>query len=139
MSRSMIRTAAAAAALALAPLATAHAQDAFAPGDAGGAVSGAEAPEGKVVRVEGVSGPSESLYRYVARTHATWLASRGPHEFPMRSHVVVYRDGVPLGGTEVLRGIPAGTVVEMRRMDPSQASRHFGVEHGAGAILLTSK
>lgn len=144
MSRSMIRTVAAAAALSLAPLATAHAQEAFAPADAGSATSGAEvwgaeATEGKVMRVEGVASRSESAYRHIARTNAAWLASRGPQEFPMRSHVVVYRDGVPVGSVEALRRIPANEVAEVRYLNPLQASRHFGIDHGAGALLLTSK
>jgi hypothetical protein len=53
--------------------------------------------------------------------------------------VVVYLDGLPLGGKRALRTIQASGISEIRRLDADEATRQFGVEHGAGAILLTSK
>jgi hypothetical protein len=133
------RTVAAAAVLLIAPLAHAHAQDAFAPAEPGGATSGAEAPEGKVVRLDGAAVSGQSLYRVLARSNAAWLANRGPYEYPLRSHVVVYRDGVVIGGVEALRKIPAGEVAEVKHMTAAEADRQFGIEHGAGALILTSR
>ncbi|CAA9340833.1 MAG: hypothetical protein AVDCRST_MAG68-3032 [uncultured Gemmatimonadetes bacterium] len=135
MSAHLLRTAAAAAFLSLAALGEARAQEAFASNDAGAALSGAsEAPE--VLKVDARAG---NAYQVVAKSNAAWLASRGPHEFPERAHVVVYLDGLPIGGKQALRGLQASSIAEIRRLSPLEATRQLGVEHGAGAILVTSK
>ncbi len=52
---------------------------------------------------------------------------------------MVYRDGVLVGAKAALRSIKVGDVAEVRRLSPSEASQRFGLDHGAGAILITSK
>lgn len=132
-----LRTAAAAAALTLAAGA-AHAQEAFAATDPIGATVEAAAPEGVVVKLDAAAGEA-SLHHFIATRHAGWLAARGAHEFPQRNDVMVYRDGVLIGGKSALRTIQVDEVAEVRRLDPMEASRKFGLDHAAGAILITSK
>jgi hypothetical protein len=138
MSLSLLRTAAAAAALTLAAAGGAHAQEAFAATDPIGAIEEAAAPGGVLVKLEEAADEA-SLHHFIATRHAGWLAGRGPHEFPHRLHVMVYRDGVLIGGKAALRSIRADEVAEVRRLDPIEASRKFGLDHAAGAILITSR
>jgi hypothetical protein len=135
MSAHLLRTAAAAAFLSLAALGEARAQEAFASADAG-AVAGEASVTGEVLKVDPAAG---SAYQLIARSHSAWLAGRGPHEFPERANVVVYLDGLPIGGKQALRGLRASSIAEIRRLNAVEATRELGVEHGAGAILLTSK
>ncbi len=136
MSAHLLRTATAAAFLSLAALGEARAQESFASSDAATVESGAPAAV-EVLKVDARA--TGTAYQAIARSHASWLAGRGPHEFPERAHVVVYLDGLPLGGKQALRSIQASGISEIRRLNAADATREFGVEHGAGAILLTSK
>jgi hypothetical protein len=138
MSLSLLRTATAAAALTLAAAGGAHAQEAFAATDPIGATVEAAAPEGVVIKLDDAAGEA-SLHHYIVTRHAGWLAARGAHEFPQRNNVMVYRDGVLIGGKAALRSIKVDEVAEVRRLDPMEASRKFGLDHAAGAILITSK
>ena len=49
---------------------------------------------------------------------------------------VVYVNGVRQGGAEVLRSIPAGTVVEIRYLSATAASSQFGPYHAAGVLAV---
>jgi hypothetical protein len=135
MSALLLRTAAVAAVLSLAALGDARAQEAFASGDAPAVTSGAPAAA-EVLKVDAKAG---TAYQVIARSHSAWLAGHGPYEYPHRAHVVVYLDGLPIGGKQTLRNIQANSIAEIRRLNPDAATREFGVEHGAGAIILTSK
>jgi len=81
MSLSLLRTAAAAAALTLAAASGAHAQEAFAAEDPIGAVAEAAAPAGVSLTLDGAAGEA-TLHDFIAARHAGWLAGRGPHEYP---------------------------------------------------------
>ena len=136
MSAHLLRTAAVAAVLSLAALGDARAQETFASNDAGAAVTSGAPAAAEVLKVDAKAG---TAYQVIARTHSAWLASYGPYEYPHRAHVVVYLDGLPIGGKQTLRNIQANSIAEIRRLNADDATREFGVEHGAGAILLTSK
>jgi hypothetical protein len=138
MSLSLLRTATAAAALTLAAASGAHAQEAFAPTDPVGATAEAAAPQGVALKLDEAKGEA-TLHQFIATRHAGWLASRGPHDYPRRNHVMVYRDGVLLGAKAALKSIRMEDVAEVRRLTPAEASQRFGLDHGAGAILITSK
>ncbi|HEX8213746.1 MAG TPA: hypothetical protein VF584_26505 [Longimicrobium sp.] len=138
MSLSLLRTATAAAALTLAAASGAHAQEAFAATDPIGATTEAAAPQGVVLKLDGAASEA-TLHEFLATSHAGWLAGRGAHDYSRRNHVMVYRDGVLVGAKAALRSIKMGDVAEVRRLSPAEASERFGLDHGAGAILITSR
>lgn len=139
MSISMIRTAAAVAVLSLAALSDARAQETFTSTDPLTTATAAPKTAGTVVELDEAALSEGSVYQLLTRRHAGWLASRGPFEYPQRAGVVVYLDGVAIGNKSVLRQIPVSRVAEIRRYDAVEAGRELGFDHGAGAILLTSK
>ena len=138
MSPSTLRIAAAAAFLTVASLSDARAQETFTSTDPLVTPAGAPETMGTVVKLDGVAGEA-SVYSVLARKHAGWLLGRGPYAFPHRSNVVVYVDGAAVGGKEVLRRLKVGEVAEVRRLDMIEATRRFGLDHGAGAILISTK
>lgn len=72
----------------------------------------------------------------VARLRPTFLSwTRGS------THVArtVYVDGVPVGGVEQLRGIPASVVREIRLLNSFEATARLGTGHSSGAILISTK
>lgn len=138
MSLSLLRNAAAAAVLTLAAAGGAHAQEAFAADEPIGARVEAAAPQGVAIPLDAAGGEA-TLYRQIVKHHAAWLAARGDHELAQRNVVMVYRDGVLIGGKAALRSIHVDDVAEVRRLTPSEASERFGMDHAAGAILITSK
>ena len=86
-------------------------------------------------------GPVEQLsaYEVVTTLRRQWLFGRGAlaandglPEAPR-----VYVEGVRVGTCEVLKGIAASTVNELRFLDARDATTRFGTGHTAGAILVT--
>jgi hypothetical protein len=138
MSLSLLRTATATAALTLAAASGAHAQESFAATDPIGATAEAAAPQGVALKLDAAAGEA-TLHQFIAAHHAGWLAGRGPHDYQRRNHVMVYRDGVLLGAKAALHSIRMDDAAEVRRLSPAEASERFGLDHGAGAILITSK
>ena len=133
------RTAAAVAFLSLAALSDARAQESFTSSDPLTTATAAPRMAGTTVKLDEAALQAGSVYALLSRKHAGWLVGRGAFEYPQRSNVVVYRDGVAIGGKEALRRIPMNEVAEIRRLDVMEAGRELGADHGAGAILITSK
>jgi hypothetical protein len=67
-----------------------------------------------------------------------WLRRRGPISLrnPNADAVVVYLDGVRLGGPESLRTIGASSVLMIRHLNASDATTRFGAGHAGGALLV---
>jgi hypothetical protein len=63
-----------------------------------------------------------------------YSASAGP--LPTDRPIRVYVDYVNRGGLEVLSTIPAGVVVEVRRLNAVDATTRFGSNHLNGAIIV---
>lgn len=53
--------------------------------------------------------------------------------------VMIYVDGLRMGGPAILREILASDVREARYLGPTEASARFGTDHTGGAILITTK
>jgi hypothetical protein len=67
-----------------------------------------------------------------------WLRVRGRGSINRPEQVWVYRDGIRLGGVQTLRQIQTTQVREIQFMEGPQATQRFGIDHGSGAILVTS-
>ena len=77
-------------------------------------------------------------YEAVVRFRPEFLSRRSMAAVtdPATNAPVVYVNGVRQGSAEVLRSIPAGTVVEIRYLSGTAASSQFGPYHAAGVLAV---
>lgn len=78
--------------------------------------------------------PSQSLMGSASNAGGAASASRTTQAVSIK----VYVNNVRRGSTEVLRTLPAVSVTEIRYLNSSEATSRFGMDHEAGAILITS-
>lgn len=78
--------------------------------------------------------PSQSLMGSASNAGGAAAASRTTQAVSIK----VYVNNVRRGSTEVLRSLPAVSVTEIRYLNSSDATSRFGMDHEAGAILVTS-
>lgn len=82
---------------------------------------------------------SRDAYTAVQTLRPHWLSNRGPSSFRQNVVVRVYLDGNMLGGPEYLRQITISSVSSIRHMDGLEATQRYGLDHGAGAILVFTR
>jgi hypothetical protein len=85
-------------------------------------------------------GPVEHLsaYEVVTTLRRQWLSGHGAlaANDGMPEAPRVYVEGIRVGSCEMLKGIAASTVNELRFLDAREATTRFGTGHTAGAILV---
>jgi hypothetical protein len=86
-----------------------------------------------------VAGHYRNVYEAIESLRPAWLRRRGPDSFRAPSEVVVYLDNVRFGGVEELRGIDVNTIGYIRHYGAAEASNRWGLDHGAGAISLSTR
>lgn len=79
-----------------------------------------------------------TAYDVVEALRSNWLASRGPNSFQSPTVVQVYLDGIRLGGVETLRTVDVQPIVYIRYFDGVAATARWGLDHGAGAIYVST-
>lgn len=77
-------------------------------------------------------------YSLVQSLRPQWLRVRGTSSVNGVDFVRVYLDGSMLGGAEYLRQISTHSIASLRYMDGLEASQRWGLDHGAGAIMVSS-
>lgn len=84
--------------------------------------------------------PVTTAWELVSRLRPHWLRSRGPAsvrgggpEYP-----VVYVDEIRSGNIEFLHQISTMVVAEIRFISGRDATTRMGLNHGAGAIMVTT-
>jgi hypothetical protein len=80
-----------------------------------------------------------NLYDAVDALRPRWLRPRGRDSFSNPTQVIVYSDGIRLGGVEELRGFGTLQVLWVRYYDGFEASARWGLGHGQGVILISSQ
>jgi hypothetical protein len=85
------------------------------------------------------AGTPVDLYTFLQRGRGSWLRTRGASSFSKPEVVWVYRDGAKVGSVSALRQIQTSEIREIQYLDGSAATQQFGVDHGAGAIMLRSR
>jgi len=80
-----------------------------------------------------------TAYEAVAALRSSWLEARGPDSFTAPSQVLVYLDESRLGGVETLRALPMTNVLSIRFIDGIAASARWGLDHGQGVILVSTR
>lgn len=79
-----------------------------------------------------------NAYEAVEGLRAPWLVTRPDGLEPQRL-VQVYLDNSRLGGTDMLRQIPASDIALIRYIDAATAINRWGVDHGQGVIMVLTK
>ncbi len=83
--------------------------------------------------------PGRSLHDVLRQRRPQWLAKRGPVSLRGSSDIVVYSDGVAVGGPAVLQTISTQTVESVRFLSAAEATTRFGTGHAHGAILVQTR
>jgi len=82
----------------------------------------------------------DNAYALIRTLRPAWLrGARGATSNGEQAGVVIYRDGAKLGGESELRGIATVQIREIRYFDAIAATQRFGVDHSAGAIVITTQ
>jgi uncharacterized protein YfiM (DUF2279 family) len=79
-----------------------------------------------------------NLYDVVLALRANWLRIRAGDSFEKSTPIQLYLDSQRLPGVEELRLMNPTNIASIRYLDPIQAAARYGLDHGAGAILVTT-
>ena len=83
---------------------------------------------------------SLDLYTLVQRLRPRWLQVRGTVTAQGRASIAVVLDGVrQQGSIEILRGLRAADVEELRHLNARDATTMYGTDMAAGAIQIITK
>jgi hypothetical protein len=78
-----------------------------------------------------------NLFDVIQALRSNWLSLRAPTGgFSKPVELQVYLDQQRLGGIQELRSVQVITVKTVRYLDPNTASARYGLDHGAGVILI---
>lgn len=93
----------------------------------------------KIVEEELASRNEADALSLIQSTRPQWLRVRGRSSMALSEQVWVYRNGAKLGGVATLRQVSIAELRGAEYLDGSKATERFGADHGAGAILLTTR
>ncbi len=80
-----------------------------------------------------------TAYDLVATLRPRWLQARGADSFTKPTAIQVYLGNARMtAGLDALRDIPALGIARMEWVDGISAAGRWGLDHGAGAIVVTS-
>lgn len=85
--------------------------------------------------------PEQTLYQAIRRLRNHWLRARGAGTSVSRDAavIVVYIDGQRSpGGIEDLRRFRVRNIKQVDYLNSSRATTRFGIDHNAGAIMVTT-
>lgn len=81
----------------------------------------------------------QDAYSLVQSLRPQWLRVRGTSSFNLTETVQVYLDGSRLGGPDHLRQISTHSISSLRYLDGLEATQRWGLDHGAGAIVVSTR
>lgn len=93
----------------------------------------------RLTSVEILDSNSQSAYDAVRLLRPAWLRVRGQSSFSAAQPVVVYIDGVRMGGPENLAGLTIESVESLEYISALTANQRFGIDHTNGAILVDTR
>lgn len=80
-----------------------------------------------------------NAYEIVQALRPLWLRPRGTDSLRRPGEVLVYRDDVQMGGVGTLRTMSTADIVTIRFIDGITAGSRWGMDHGNGVILVTTR
>jgi len=84
--------------------------------------------------------PGRSLYDVIRQRRPQWLARRGQTTLQGEGDdIVVYQDGVRVGGPAVLQNLQVTVVESVRFLSAAEATTRYGTGHPQGAILVVTR
>jgi hypothetical protein len=104
-----------------------------------GAGRGAVPDRSVITRAEIASRHFNNAFDIVEALRSNWLLSRGPDSFQHPTSVQVYLDQMRLGGADQLKTIQTAQIISIRYYDGISATARWGLDHGAGAILVSTQ
>jgi hypothetical protein len=88
------------------------------------------------VEIQGAS--YADAFSVVRALRPEWLRST-PNSFRSSEQIQVYLDGNRLGGVEQLQQISTGSIKSMQFLTGLEAANRWGLNHGAGAIVVSTR
>ena len=78
-----------------------------------------------------------NAYEAVEALHSNWLVNKSADSFSTPSQIRVYVDNTFYGAVESLRSINPNNIRSIRHFDGVAATARWGMDHGAGVILVS--
>ncbi|MBC7564188.1 MAG: hypothetical protein H7305_14870 [Gemmatimonadaceae bacterium] len=79
-----------------------------------------------------------NLYDVIRVLRGNWIRVRAAESFGKSAELQVYLDMQRIGTIEELRTMSPMNILTVRFFDSIQASARWGMDHGAGALLITT-
>ena len=80
-----------------------------------------------------------NAYEAVEALHSNWLITKVTDSFTAPTQVRVYVNATFFGGVETLRTINPNTIKSIQHFDGVAATARWGLDHGQGVILITTR
>ena len=80
-----------------------------------------------------------NAYEAVEALHSNWLITKVTDSFTAVSPIRVYVNATFFGGVETLRTINPNTIRSIQHFDGGAATARWGLDHGQGVILVTTR
>jgi hypothetical protein len=80
-----------------------------------------------------------TAFEVVEALRPQWLRTRGRTSFRAAESVKVYLDDSLLGTPDQLRQITTRSISSIRFMDGTEATTRWGLDHGHGAIIVSTR
>jgi len=94
----------------------------------------------RLITFEEMEGTGYSdAFSVVQAIRPQWLWTRGTTSINQQESVKVYLDGSLMGGPDQLRQIPIRSIASMRFLDGLEATNRWGLDHGLGAIVVSTR
>jgi hypothetical protein len=78
-------------------------------------------------------------YSVVQSLRPEWLRAPAANSFRSSDQIQVYLDGNRMGGTDQLRQIMTRSIMSMQFLTGLEASQRWGLNHGGGAIVISTR
>lgn len=92
-----------------------------------------------ITREQILEGQFTNAYDAVKTLRGSWLNTVRPESFRYPAAIQVYLDGVRLGDVSALSTVQTLPIQYIRYFNAQDATTRWGVDHGAGAIFISTK
>jgi hypothetical protein len=110
------------------------------PACAGSGTPGAATRDRTMISAEEIEGSGfGDAHSLIQVLRPQWLQTRGATSIVQREFVKVYVDDSLLGGPEMLQQITVNSIASIRYLTGLEATQRWGLDHGAGAIVVQTR